>query len=64
MQKVEHFKYINFSLQQNFFQSGPRNCFVLQDSHFNNTYAPKYSQKSILKFWVVVHYYGDHTDIW
>ena len=40
IQKVEHFKYINFSLQQNFFQSGPRNCLSLQDSRFSNTYAP------------------------
>ena len=51
IQKVEHFKYINnFSLQQNFFQSGPRNCFALQDSRFNNTYAPITAKRAYLNF--------------
>ena len=49
IQKVEHFKYINFSLQQNFFQSGPRNCFALQDSRFNNTYAPITAKRAYCK---------------
>ena len=50
IQKVEHFKYINFSLQQNFFQSGPRNCLSLQDSRFSNTYAPITAKRAYLNF--------------
>ena len=51
LRKVERFKQMTFSLfQQNFLQSGPRNCLSLQDSHFSNTYAPITAKRAYLNF--------------